>query len=356
MSIRLKQMSAVAALSLAFASCGAIYDEQGDCDVHYRVDFVFDHNLSYADAFAHEVADIHLYVFDADGRFVARADDRGDALAADDYTLPLPTLEAGRYTLVAWGGLEGERGSYDVPDLRPGVSTLDDLTCTLGRRTRDDRGRAHVGAIDRLYHGLLTADLTADEGTHTLTLPLVKNTNDVRIVLQHLSGQPVNADDFVFSITDDNGRMAYDNSLLDDELLTYDPWYTAQGTASMGTDDDDEAADNNPAGRAVTSVSVAVAELTINRLLAEQPERPTTLTIARATPEADGSHRTVLSIPLVDYALLVKGHYNEQMDNQEYLDRQNEYNLTFFLDENDNWLNSTIIINSWRVVLSEVEL
>ena len=355
MSITLKHLSATAAaavLSLALASCGAIYDDQGDCDVYYRVRFVFDHNLSYADAFAHEVEAVDLYVFDSDGLFVTHATDRGDALAADGYTLPLPPLAAGRYTLVAWCGLAGDNDSYEVPQLEAGRSTLTDLTCTLADRTHEDDGQAHVGEIDRLYHGLRVFDLLADEGTHTLTLPLVKNTKDVRIVLQHMSGEAVNADDFLFTITDDNGRMAHDNSLLDDELLVYEPWYTSQGTASLPDDDTGTVSTHD----AATSVSVAVAELTVNRLLAGQTANRTTLTVTRAQPEADGTHRTVLSIPLVDYALLVKGHYNAQMDDQEYLDRQDEYNLTFFLDEDNNWLNTSIIINSWRVVLSDVEL
>lgn len=339
-------------LAATFSSCGAIYDDQGDCDVYYRVRFVFDHNLSYADAFAHEVESVSLYVFDADGRFVTQTTDRGDALAADGYTLPLPALEAGRYTLVAWCGLKGDNDSYEVPQLAAGRSTLTDLTCTLADRTRGDDGRAHVQEIDRLYHGLQTFDLLADEGTHTLTLPLVKNTKDVRIVLQHMSGEEVNVDDFLFTITDDNGHMAHDNTLLDDELLVYKPWYTSQGTASLP----DEGTFTASTHDAATSISVAVAELTVNRLMAGQTANPTTLTITRAKPEADGTHRTVLSIPLVDYALLVKGHYNAQMSDQEYLDRQDEYNLTFFLDEDNNWLSSTIIINSWRVVLSDVEL
>ena len=42
------------------------------------------------------------------------------------------------------------------------------------------------------------------------------------------------------------------------------------------------------------------------------------------------------------------------MDDQEYLDRQDEYNLTFFLDENNDWhMTSGIIINSWRIVLQD---
>mgnify|MGYP002576656751 FL=1 len=62
---------------------------------------------------------------------------------------------------------------------------------------------------------------------------------------------------------------------------------------------------------------------------------------------------TVFSIPLIDYALLVKGEYNRRMDDQEYLDRQDEYNMVFFLDEGDRWMDAYIYINSWKVVLQE---
>jgi hypothetical protein len=60
---------------------------------------------------------------------------------------------------------------------------------------------------------------------------------------------------------------------------------------------------------------------------------------------------TVFSIPVKDYALMVKGYEKADMDDQEYLDRQDEYNMTFFLDEKDRWVSSYIYINSWKVVL-----
>lgn len=65
---------------------------------------------------------------------------------------------------------------------------------------------------------------------------------------------------------------------------------------------------------------------------------------------------TVLSIPLIDYALLVKGFYNRDMYDQEYLDRQDEYDMVFFLDEGDRWLDTYVYINSWKVVLQDITL
>jgi hypothetical protein len=99
--------------------------------------------------------------------------------------------------------------------------------------------------------------------------------------------------------------------------------------------------------KAVTSVSVALAELTIGRMTAG--ESPVLYIRNRETGE------DVFRIPVADYALLVKGYYREKMGNQEYLDRQDEYTMTFFLDEGE-WVSSVIYINSWRVVLNNSEL
>ena len=89
------------------------------------------------------------------------------------------------------------------------------------------------------------------------------------------------------------------------------------------------------------------SELTVGRLMADMEP---VLTVTNDKGEK------VLSIPLVDYALMVKGHYNRDMSDQEYLDRQDEYNLTFFLDENNQWMSAYIYINSWKVVLQYTDL
>lgn len=64
----------------------------------------------------------------------------------------------------------------------------------------------------------------------------------------------------------------------------------------------------------------------------------------------------MFNIPLVDYALLVKGNYNKDMTDQDYLDRQDEYSFVFFVDDSMNWLSASIFVNSWRVVLQNVDM
>jgi hypothetical protein len=116
----------------------------------------------------------------------------------------------------------------------------------------------------------------------------------------------------------------------------YKPWSISTGSADID-------AELNDATRA-TAVNVALAEMTTSRLVMGQ--RP--ILVVRNLKE----DKVVLSIPIIDYALLVKGFYNRPMDDQEYLDRQDEYNFTFFLDESGDWASSVIMINSWRVVLN----
>lgn len=318
-------------LSVLFVmtACDGIYEDEGDCSVHYHVKFRYDMNMKFADAFAHEVNSVTLYVLDEQNNVVWQGSEQGETLAQEGYAMEVD-VAPGSYSLLAWCGLAGGN-SFAVPV----SSRKEDLICSLKREHKLD-GTAYVKEdLNRLYHGYLEKQtFSSEEGTHTFVVPLVKNTNNIRVVLQHLSGEPVDKDKFTFSITDENGVMNWDNKLLSDEPVTYYAWHTDSGTA--GIDDVDS--------RTVSSFSAAIAELTTARLVKEKVPR---LKVTNDKGE------TVFSIPLIDYALLVKGEYNRRMDDQEYLDRQDEYNMVFFLDEGDRWMDAYIYINSWKVVLQE---
>lgn len=317
---------------MLYACDGLIYDGEGDCSVSYRVKFRYDYNMKFADAFAHEVDVVTLYLLDADGRVVWQRTEQGEALAADGYAMTVD-VEPGEYGLLAWCGTT-DKGSFSIPETTVGKQ----LTCTLDRQ-HDAGNKAFVTEdLDRLFHGWLPEQTFGKtEGTYTYTVPLVKNTNNVRVVLQHISGEAVDKDRFVFTITGTNGSMDWDNTLLPDEPVTFYAWHTDAGEAGM-----DPGIEAMPiVSRAV--FSAAIAELTVPRLVKGQELRLT------VTDKETG--RTVFSIPLIDYALLVKGFYNRDMDDQEYLDRQDVYDMVFFLDESDRWLDAYIYVNSWKVVL-----
>lgn len=345
------------ALCCVLSSCdNAIYDDEGDCSVVYRLKFRYDRNMKRADAFAREVKSVRLYAFDNSGTLVWQKSERGDALAADDYTMMLD-LPAGDYRLVAWCGLDNddENGeSFSVPETEVGKTRIEDLQCSLNR-VRGEAGAYSKGKLHSLFHGMLNVSLPSndDGGDYTYTMDLTKDTNHVRVILQHLSGKEVNVNDFTFRIEDENGLMNYDNSLLTDEVITYKTYHTGSGTTTMGYDDYPEpgASAKAPSSRAITSVSVAVADLSVARLMADR-RKDVFLII-----DSDNGAHNVARIPLIDYALMLKDGYDvEGMDtDQDYLDFQDEYALVLFLDEKDEWPKTSIIINSWKLVLNDID-
>lgn len=324
---------ALALLGLGMSqSCERIFEYEGDCSVNWRVDFRYDMNMKYADAFGHEAEAVTVYAFDQDDVLVWQKTEQGDTLAAEDYAMTLD-LAPGRYDLIAWATCENAKASFIFPAAEEGKTTKQELICEL-QRQRDSEGKAFSNSyLGSLMHGCIDdLELTDTEGTHTVQMTMVKNTNDVRIILQHLSGEPVDPEKFTFSITDTNGLLGHDNSLLPCEQISYNPWRK-------------EAVSTETPTRTMTQVSALVAELTLNRLMLGNEPRVNVF---------NDKGETVLSIPLIGYALMIKGHY-DAMGDQEFLDRQDEFSMTFFLDDDMHWVSSHIFINSWKVVLSDVD-
>ena len=226
--------------------------------------------------------------------------------------------------------------SFDLlADAKVGETTLQEVQVKMHRKYNEN-GEAIVDEdLLPLYHGSMPIDVNDEDGTYRHTMSLMKNTNNIRILLHEMSGQQMDADQYIFEIKDENGLYDWDNTLLEDEEITYSAWHQETGSADV-----DES-------RAITSISVALAELTVGRMMADNSP------ILYIKNSQTGEE--VVRIPLAEYALLIKGKYREQMSNQEYLDRQDEYSLTFFLDEGV-WLDTYILINSWRVVLNNTEL
>lgn len=220
----------------------------------------------------------------------------------------------------------------------------------LTARINREPGGIVTNDLHRLYKDLdfeyEPREFESTWGEHIHTVRLMKNTNDITIVLQQLSGEPVDPNLFTYEIEDANGSMDHNNSLTDDENLTYRPWRLRSGLAAGFV----------PNGSYEAQFSAAIADFTVGRLMAD---RKMWLTI-RKKPEANAANKPgstradekgeiVVRVPVVDYSLLVKGHY-EDMPDQEYLDRQDKYSMMFFLDAGMRWVNTYVYINAWHVV------
>lgn len=325
-------------LAGAMVSCDSVLDyEQGDCTVEYRVRFKYDYNMKFANAFANEVKRVTLYAFDENGQFITLATEEGDILKSDDYSMKVD-INPGNYHLIAWAGLNDE--SFAIPLLTPGVSNIDDLTVKTNRivqtRANGENENLVSKQLSPLWHGESVQAFTRSSGRENIiTINLVKDTNTLRIILHQMDGVEIDIDKFDFSIYDDNGWMNYDNTLLKDNLLTYKPYSKSSGTTTRTT----ESGDNTP-------ISVAVAQLSIARLIAEKNP------ILRITNKETG--KVAIQLSLIEYIKLLRMDEYSNMTNQEYLDRQDEYSMTFFLDKDMSWLQTTIIINGWTIRINEL--
>lgn len=339
---------ATAALATTISGCDSMIYDDSDCVESYNViRFEYTHNMKFADAFAPEVDRVTLLAFNSTTGKLAK---RIEATSADlkDGNKMVLAIEPGEYDLLAWGGDYGK--SFDIAAGQEGTSTLADFHCRM-QRTESADGHHVDKDLAPLYHGLTHVSLpyASPSAPNEVLLPVKKNTNVIRVVLQHISGEVVDHTNFEFSITDKNGWLNHDNTLRDGTTqINYHPWHLATGSVDINQDPTDapgsKACSVEASSRAVLGASLA--EFTLNRLLVENNP------ILTVTNKNTGG--TVLRVPLKDYALLVKGFYHQQMSDQEYLDRQDEYNMTFFLDEGLRWVNTVIIINNWRVVRHEM--
>ncbi len=322
---------------LGLAMCSScdhsfLFSWEGDCEegepyveepgeAVYKVMFKYDYNMNYTDAFAQEVSVVTLYLLDDSGNIVWQKSEEGTALARADYAMEVD-VAPGTYSLLAWCGTK-ELGSFTVSS---------DLQCRLNRNYSAE-GTPYVDTdLDRWFHGFVSRQVfPEEEGTYTYTVSLVKDTNLFHVVLQHESGSEIDADKFLFTITADNGLMDWDNTLLPDEEITYCAWYTGAGSA-----------ETEPYSTRATG-SAAVADITTARLVTDHAPSLTVTNLEEG--------EVLFSVPLIDYALLVKDNYDANMGDQEFLDRQDEWEIVFFLDDGERWLNGYIYINSWKVVL-----
>ncbi len=313
------------AASMMLTSC--ITDDLQECPNDYRLRIVYDRNMLSADAFASRVHSVEIQVFDhSTGEQVFRHGESGEALASGDYTMSLP-IPPGNYDILCWGGMaEGQSFSH----AHPSAEALTQQGVLLNAT-----GNESDKQLNDLYHGLLLNAAFIDNNdigsldSQTQTIYLTKNTNRVNVILMNLDGTEMRDDDFEITITSANGDMDYDNNLLSGRPITYRHWSI---TPIVG-----EIAEN------VRAQSALSAEFSLSRLTGETASR---LDVVR---QSDGER--IISVPLEDNLLLYKGAFHASMSDDEYLNREDDYTITFILDANNNWDRAAMIyVNKWATL------
>ena len=334
------------AWSMALAMSSCIYDDLSKCGLTVR--FAHTYNMKEADAFAEEADWVKLWVFDAQQKLVTVIEQSG-GFGNGAVDMPVSQLPAGDYTFVAWAGSSAsanaradasgvnqkranlEHADFDFPTLKVG----DDIEMLTARLQRDAQG-VNASKIHALLNGVVKASITGVK--QQVVLDMKKCTNTLRVVLMPTSSQEkLKVDDFEFYIEGKNGWLAYDAEPYQKDELVYRPYYQELS--------EDKA--EGPQGEAVVDQAI-VAQLNTSRIMANSNPR---LVIRNRQ-----SQREVLNINLAWFlSLQAIGEHRAEWSDQEYLDRQDEFAITFFTN-GSTWMQTHIIVNGWVLSLQDIEL
>lgn len=335
-------MIAVSA-GLTLQSCQSmVYDSLDPCEHGVTLRFVYDYNMEFANAFPSQVDCLTLYVYNENGEYVTTRTVTGPELADEDYRMTLD-LESGNYHFVAYGGLACDQATFSITD-EPAQGTADTDRRVEIHRNRVLSDEPRQRKLHDMFFGQLTL-ATADSYAQG-TVKMMKNTNNIRIVLQQENGGTVKVDDFEFEITDNNSLFNHDNSLITQNItpLSYTPWTTGQKQTGVSI-----------VGNSVKPIPVVVAyaELSTSRLMEESDAH---LIIRRHADK-----HIIVDMPLMTYLeLLCDDYYKEPpfniKDTQEYLDRESSFEMFFFLRPDQSWIDTHIVVNDWVVRINNIGL
>ncbi|MDE6297169.1 MAG: FimB/Mfa2 family fimbrial subunit [Muribaculaceae bacterium] len=313
-----------------FTSCNAIYEDLEPCEQGVQLRFVYDYNMEFANAFHNQVDCLTVLVYDGNGALIDTLHADVEETSDEDWRMKL-NLSPGKYHLIAYGGIHCEESSFHF-EHEPENKTRSDLKVQL-RKSLLSAPKGN--ALHHLYYGEteVVVPEKLENKVITNTVYMMKNTNDFRILLAYEDGRPIEESDFEFTIIDDNTSLSWDNSVIPQGNVTYHPW--TRSTTSAGTTEE-----NDPS-------MMAYAEISTSRLIDGSESR---LEVKRAK---DG--KKVVSIPLSEILLLLKSDRYSWMGNQEFLDRQSVWNLTFVLTGDDYWSGTSIVINNWVVRLNNID-
>lgn len=318
---------------LLIPSC--IKDDLSRCGLD--VAFSYTYNMVGADAFSQEADWVHLYVFDDGGSLVMQ--ERAEGVRGDDgFRMRIPLNIAGEYSLVAFAGSSSDE-DFVIPEMETG-DPKEKLTASVPR----DAWGVSAGKLNSLLAG--TLDMSFDGTQRNVTVDMMKCTHTVRIILMPMhGGEEMKPENYDFRIEDKCGTLAYDASPLEDDAVVFKPYFLA-GTSDRAYRVSDDA---SGAGEGTGPVNSAVAaEFSTSRLIRDFGPR---LVVRN---NLTGSE--LMNIDLTWFLSLqeIEEHRSEWTD-QEYLDRQDEYAITFFID-NDSWFQTRIIVNGWVISFEEIEL
>ena len=367
---RLTAISSIVALGSMLCSCNDLmHDDLPSCDMGVDLQFKYDYNVQRADMFNDHVGGVSVFVYDQQGKFITRQDAYNSAtsqpLKDHNYTMRL-NLEPGKYRFATFAfqkkyeetrTLKGAKFQIAIPQEG---SDIKDLNVRLDRTSLNRQNAQSPDGndpednpavvenqslpLDTLWQGLSDHLVEVKDLQVTKhTISLVRDTKQLTISLHQLDEPAdIHAEDFSYQITDANGYINYDNSLLPDEELTYTPYktWTTEFTTPEGT----------------VQERTAHAALMFSRLVLHPATENNKNAILSIWNKKTGEE--VVRINLADFLAQGRGAFEAlNYSAQEFLDREYDYKLDFFL-KGDKWqyVKLGISILDWSKRIQRADL
>lgn len=405
----LRNALAIIALAGSLGACTMIEDKLDDCPTGLYVRFVYDYNTVRADLFKDHVGSVRLYVFDENGRLAAQRTVSNTAIEAPlsvyGYTMhfspaELPAGHSYRLQAVAmqrdWDeALATDGAKYrftgDPEEHSESLEITLDHTPVAGDELNTV---SDVAPLDTLWHTLkvvphlpqdgITApgidktvkpysiypiedQMVKVENNHATyaTVSLIRDTNHLALAI-HQVDEPENifADHYDVKIIDKNATVTHDNTVLTDKTLQYTPYasWTAclrkDGTVEVETVHKGNLGDYSSETRAGDNDNEVVERsahynMMFNRLMLNSEDNDDNA-VLQIVNKDDG--KVVAHVNLPHYLSIGREAYAiYNYTHQEYLDREYDYHLDFFLN-GDKWIAVEISVLSWAKRVQNVEL
>ena len=311
------------------ASCDYIHDELPLC--RHTLRFVYRHNIKHADAFAYEMENqeaaknVRLYIYSAEGKFLSSRLIEGEELKKNE--VDLSELDPGDYRLLAWAGLNAQDYTWTLP--APG-SSIDDFRMSV---------QMVENRVDRELSGLFQGELEYTipvGGTTDTEFPLVKNTNKIRFILIDANrGTKLTSDAFDFAVTTTNGDLDAHNEPVSPTRITWLPYLQ-------------QVEEVKASGNETTKYEAVCTELNMLRLIDNNTGTLRIRYASEKTPFINVSLTELLKLTQIA---------SHKLPGQEYLDRQDEYVITAYVDIVGGRAHCLeVIVDDWIVRLEDLTL
>ncbi|MDE5997373.1 MAG: FimB/Mfa2 family fimbrial subunit [Muribaculaceae bacterium] len=399
---------------MAATSCSMVEEDRSDCPTGLYIRFVYDYNTQRADMFKDHVGHVQVYIFDDKGRLAAARSvsntDLDAPLSRYGYMMhftpeELPTGRSYRIQAVAmqrdWNDALATLGAKYRHSASP-TEHSESLTISLDHHNLPIEGTkqyrvSDVAPLDTLWHTLkviahdptdtgIVPDMDRTAKPYSIypiedqmvtlkkehatyaTVSLIRDTKHLNLTLRHVDDpETVHATDYEVKIVDNNAHLSHDNTVLTYDSVRYTPY--ASWTSRLLDNNKVEIEEihmgnpgqyHAPATRDLEEAAPAKVlqrtahyNMMFNRLMFDTNEIKNNASLEIHNKNT-GKLIARVNLPYI----LSQGRQAYDIQNygtQEYLDREYDYNLDFFL-KGDTWIAVEIHVLSWSKRLQNEEL